>query len=114
MTWREFIETNADTLGVTLFFAALGSAFMLRVRPVTPGKALTVFAAGQLAGNVATAVCFGYLGWSIFLAPLIGTLCGLVGLYILMTTIKAGARVEDRGSDVGDVLIEKLGKKKEG
>lgn len=112
-SWREFWENEADTLGITLFFSALGSAFMLwatdRSNPITKARAISVLVAGQLAGNIASAFVFGYLEWSIFLAPLIGTVAGLVGIFGLLTIIKAGKRVEDRSDDVGDIVIKKMG-----
>lgn len=120
MTWREFIRENADTAGITLVFAALGSGFMLwasanrqtTIKAVTPGRAIMVIAAGQLVGAVATAFCFGFLSWNLFVAPGVGALCGLVGVFILMASIKGGERIEDRGADLADRGIELIARKK--
>lgn len=106
MTWREFIQDNADTLGITLFFSALASAFMLKARegqnPITPARALLVISSGQIVGSAATAFLFGYLGWNIFIAPAIGAITGLTGVFVMMGTIKSGERVEERGGELGD------------
>lgn len=110
MSWREFFRDYAETLGVTLFFAAVASGFMLKARekksPITAWHAVLVIVAGQVTGSVVTAFAFGYLGWSGFFAPLIGTLCGLVGLFFLMAILGAGERVELRGADLGDAAID--------
>lgn len=120
MTWREFLKENFDTLGVTLFFAALGAGFMLyateqrsSAQAVPVGRAFVVIFGALLTAAVSTALFVGYLKWDIFLAPLIGALSGLIGFFLLRTIVKAGERVEEKGGDVlGDAVIDRL--KKEG
>lgn len=110
MGWREFIESHLDTLGVTLFFAALSSAFMVKAREHTVrptfGRALLVFGGGQIVGASAMSFVTGYLGWSIFVAPVVGSVCGISGMFILMAAIRAGQRIEDRGGEIGDAAVD--------
>lgn len=116
MTWREFIHTYADTLGVTALFALLGSGFLLFVgadrTPLSRGRAVTVLAAGQFVSGIATAFVHGYLGWSIFVAPAVGSVCGLVALPLILAVAKGGRRVEMRADDIADSGLDKLGVKK--
>lgn len=112
-TWREFINENADTLGISLFFSVLGSGLMLYVTGrktlVSPGWAICVFLSGLIITAISTAIFQGHLHWDIFWAPLIGFLCGITGIFALLTTIKVGQRFEKRGDDVGDALIKRVG-----
>ncbi len=114
MSWREFLNHYADTLGVTAAFALLGSGFLLWVGadkvPLSRGKALIVLAAGQFVSGIATAFVHGYLGWSIFVAPAVGSVCGLVALPIIMAVAKGGKRVEMRADDIADKAIDKVSK----
>ena len=50
----------------------------------------------------------GFLGWSIFIAPFVGFVCGLVALPIIRTVIKSGNRVEMRADDLTDKGIDLL------
>lgn len=116
--WGNFINKNLDTLGVSLFFAALGSAFRLWAvanegKEVTPLMALGVLFAGQLLGSIASCAVFGYLNWSLFLAPAIGTPCGIIGTFILMAWVRAGRRFEERSPELGDGAVNLI-KKREG
>lgn len=116
MTWREFLNQYAETLGVALAFAFMGSALLLKVdnKPSpTPAQALTVILAGLLVASCATAFVHGYLGWNIFVAPFVGLVCGAVALPIFRTLIKASKRVEDRADDVADSALDRAGIKKE-
>jgi uncharacterized membrane protein len=114
VTWREFLNIYADTLAVALGFATVGAGFVLwingRVQPITQGQALLVIAAALLVACIATAILHGYLGLSIFLAPLVGTVCGLVALPLIRAIIKAGTRVEARADDIADKAIDKVTK----
>jgi hypothetical protein len=119
MGWKEFFLKFSDTAGITLLFAALGSGFALWAqsnrappKPITSGAALMVVAAGQIVGAVATAFCYGYLGWSLFTAPAVGAFCGLAGIAILMTGLKVGYRIEERGGDIADKAIDTVTNKK--
>lgn len=117
-SWRDFIHANLDTIGVSAVFAALGSGFMLKstenVFPITFTRTIMVLVAGQLVGVVAASALLGYFGWSIFLAPGIGALSGLVGIFILRGTIKAGEKAEDRGSDIGNAIVDRVAKRTRG
>lgn len=113
MTWREFLANYADTLGITALFAFFGSGFLLwagvdAVTPISKGRALIVLAAGQFVSGIATAFVHGYLGWSIFAAPAVGSVCGLVALPIIMAVAKGGRRVEMRADDLADKGIDLL------
>lgn len=116
MSWREFLHHYADTLGVAAFFALLGSGFLLFVGservPLSRGRAITVLAAGQFVSGIATALVHGYLGWSIFVAPAVGSVCGLVALPIILAVARGGRRVEMRADDIADAGLDKLGVKK--
>ncbi len=118
MTWRDFVHHYADTLGVAAFFALLGSGLLLFVGsdkvPLSRGRALTVLAAGQFVAAIATAFVHGVLGWSIFLAPFVGAVCGLVALPIILAVVKGGRRVEMRADDIADTALDKVGVKKGG
>lgn len=117
MSWREFLHHYADTLGVAAFFALLGAGFLLFVGadkvPLSRGRAISVLAAGQFVSGIATALVHGYLGWSIFLAPAVGSVCGLVALPIIMAVAKGGRRVEMRADDIADSALDKVGVKKD-
>jgi len=116
VTWREFVVHYADTLGVTAVFALLGSGLLLFIgadkTPLSRGRAVTVLAAGQFVSAIATAFVHGYLGWSIFVAPAIGAVAGLVALPVILAVAKGGRRVEMRADDIADTALEKLSVKK--
>lgn len=116
MTWRDFLNQYADTMGVTALFALLGSGFLLFIggdrTPLSRGRAVIVLAAGQFVSGIATAVVHGYLGWSIFVAPAVGAVCGLVALPIILAVAKGGRRVEMRADDIADMGLDKIGVKK--
>lgn len=118
MSWRDFLHQYADTLGVTAIFALLGAGFLLFIggdkAPLSRGRAITVLAAGQFVSGIATAIVHGYLGWSIFLAPAVGSVCGLVALPLILAVAKGGRRVEMRADDIADSGLDRLGVKKGG
>ena len=114
MGWREFWDHYWQTLGVTAAFAFGGSGFLLWAssQTVSPGRALLVIAAGQGVQAAATAFFMGYLGWNIFLAPVVGLVCGLVALPLILAVVKVGQRIEDRAGDIADQQIDRFGRKK--
>lgn len=115
MEWDAFITKNIPTIGVTMVFAAIGSGVMLWVRstkePVTMSRAAFAFASGQFAALIITPIAFGVMLWSKFFAPLIGALCGLVGVFFIRGTVKGGERIEGRADDIADAGIDILKKK---
>ena len=116
-SWRDFWGQYQETLGVTLAFAFMGAALLLKVDtkspPPTPAQALMVIFAGLLVASCATAFVHGYLGWNIFIAPFVGLVCGAIALPFFRTLIKASKRVEDRADDVADSALNRAGVKKE-
>lgn len=115
MEWKEFFDAHASTMGITLVFSFIGSGALLwaraNIQPVTALRALTVIAAGQLVAAIVTPIFFGFLLWSKFIAPLVGALSGLVGIFLLRTGIKVGERIEGRGDDIADAGINILKRK---
>lgn len=112
MSWLEFWNRYADTFGVTAVFSALGSGFLLwrsaEKKPLTRGRVLMVVLGGLLVSAITTAMAHGYLGLSIFLAPLLGTICGLTALPLMSAVMKGGDRVEERAPDIADKGIDLL------
>lgn len=115
-TWPQFIERYAHTLGITLAFAFGGAGLLLwsSREKYTTSRALLVIAAGQCLGAGATAFVHGYLSWSIFVAPVVGVVCGLVALPILLGIAKVGDRIGQRFPDIGDKLVDKYTRGDEG
>jgi len=116
MSWRDFFDQYAETLGIALVFGFGGSGFVLWLganrQPITPGQALSAISAALLVTAIATAFVHGYLGWNIFLAPFVGFVCGLVALPIIRAVIKGGQRVETRADDITDGAIDRVAGKK--
>ncbi len=115
MSWREFLQHHAETLGISAAFAFMGSAFLLFLQsisadatPISRGKATAVVVAALLVDAVATAFVHGYLGWSPFLTPFIGVMAGLVALPLLMTVIRSSRRIEERADDIADKGVSLL------
>ncbi len=115
MTWRDFLNHYSETLGISAAFAFMGSAFLLFVQsirsdstPISRGKATAVVVSALLVDAVATVVVHGYLGWSPFLTPLVGTMAGLVALPLLMTVIRSSERIEERAPDIADKGVSLL------
>ena len=120
MGWREFFSQFGETLGISATFAFAGSALLLWIdgnrKPATQatmGQAMAVIVAGLLVASCATSFVHGYLMWNIFVAPLVGFVCGLVAMPIVRAVVKGGRRVEARADDITDAGIEKLGGKKD-
>lgn len=108
-TWQQFIQRYAETLGITLAFAFGGAGLLLwsSREKYTTSRGLLVIAAGQCLGAGATAFVHGYLGWNIFVAPVVGVVCGLVALPILVGIAKVGERIGQRFPDLGEKLLNK-------
>lgn len=116
-TWPQFIERYAQTLGITLAFAFSGAGLFLwsSREKYTTSRGFLVIAAGQCLGAGATAFVHGYLGWSIFVAPAVGVVCGLVALPMMIGVVRIGERIGRRLPDIGEKLIDKyVPGKKEG
>ena len=109
-SWRDFVATYAETLGVSAMFALLSSGMLLWIgsEPISKGRALLIVAAGQFVTGIATAFVHGYLQWSIFVAPAVGATCGLVALPVIWTVVKAGRRVEGHADEIADKAIDKV------
>ena len=107
---REFIESNLDTFGVSAVFATLGSGFLLwktaQAVPVTAMRAFMVIFSGLVVAAVATSFCVGYLKWDPTIAPFIGIIAGIIGIFALSTGVKVGQQVENRGDDIADRGID--------
>lgn len=113
-TWRDWLHDNIETLGVSLAFAFAGSSFFLAARdrvPFSPRRALVVIVSGLLLAAVATAFVQGYLNWSPFLAPIVGLVSGLVGVFILAAVARGGERIEERAPDIADRGIDRIARK---
>ncbi len=107
--WMDFWQAYAETLAISLAFAFGGSAFVLwTVTSATVKSGLLVIFSGLLVSSAATILVHGYLGWSVFAAPLVGLVCGLVAMPILYAIRKGGQRVEDRAADLTDAGIKRV------
>lgn len=116
-SWAQWWAANVETLGVALTFAFGGSGFLLWAvdkGPFSTGRVLSVIAAGQFVTGIATAFVHGYLGWSIFVAPAVGSVCGLVALPMIFAIAKGGKRVETRADDIADKGINMIPGKGDG
>lgn len=113
-TWQQFIDRYAQTVGVALAFAFGGAALLLwsSRETYTTSRAFLVIASGQCLGAGATAFVHGYLGWSIFAAPFVGVVCGLIALPILLGIAKVGERFGQRLPDLGEEVVNKYVPKK--
>jgi hypothetical protein len=105
--WLDFWNKTGETLGIAAAFCFGGASFVLWVSndTYTPRRGLTVIVAGQIVTAAATAFIHGYLGWSIFLAPAVGLLAGLVSLPLLLAIIKVS---QDKASDVVTAVVKKV------
>mgnify|MGYP003657771348 CR=1 FL=1 len=111
MTLETWLKVNIETLAIVLSFSFFGSAMMLWIAaakaPISVNRAAMAIMGGQVIGSVAALAVFGYLGWSIFLAPMIGVPCGVVALPLLRVVIKFGDRVEDRSASIADSVLNR-------
>lgn len=111
-SWRVFFANYADTLGINALFAFFGSGIQLWTskEPISIGRALLVISAGLFVASIATAIAQGFLGWSIFVGPGIGFLCGLISYPLVKTTAR---KVEERAPEMVDKAIDLLPGRKE-
>lgn len=106
-TWAEFWAKTADTIGIGAAFSFIGAAYLLWVSPNehSVSRGFTVILAAQILNGVTTAFVHGYLGWSIFIAPVVGLVCGLVAVPVLMAVIKTS---NERAADVIAAALKRL------
>jgi predicted membrane protein len=105
--------SHLEELGLSLAFAFGGAGMVLWTGggAVDRRKAAMVVVGALFVDAAAVSITQGVLGWSSFYAVPVGLLCGLVGLPVLMTAIRAGRRVENRADDIADKGIDMIGKK---
>jgi CHASE2 domain-containing sensor protein len=105
--WLDFWNKTAETLGIAAAFCFAGAGFLLWVAEEKhpPKRVVTVIIAGQITNAATTAFVHGYLGWSIFIAPLIGLVCGLTAVPLLMAVIRGG---ESNADGIIGAAIRKL------
>lgn len=113
MGWREFLDQFRETLGVSAVFAFGGAALHLWSRKETfsGGKAFSVVLASQMTTAGVSVVVHGMLGWNIFLAPVVGLVCGLIALPVIGGVIVLGERL---GGVLPDFALAMLAKWKGG
>lgn len=90
--WLDFWNKMGETLGIAAAFAFVGAGFLLwsSTEAYSAKRGLTVIIGGQILNAATTAFIHGYLGWNIFIAPIIGLACGLIAVPILNAVIKLG------------------------
>lgn len=109
MGWREFFEQFRETLGISAVFA-LGGAFLhlwSRRETYSTGKAFMVIVASQLTTAAVTAIVHGMLGWNVFLAPVVGLVCGLVALPVIGGVVVLGEKIGASAPDLAMALLAK-------
>lgn len=109
-SWAVWWHENAATLGITLAFAGLGSSIGLRAGSgnLSNFTAVAVIGSGQLVSAAVAVAAHGVFGLSPFYAPLVGLACGLLGIFLIRTVLRGGARVEQRSDDIADKGINLL------
>jgi hypothetical protein len=110
--WAKFWDENIGTVGVSALFAILGGGMLMWIgaEPLSRGRALMIFSASQVVNAAATIFVHGYLQWSPFVAPVVGTVCGLVALPAIWTVVKMGRQVEGHADDIANKAIDKVTK----
>ncbi len=105
--WLDFWNKTGETLGIAAAFAFGGAAFLLWVSPeaYTPKRGLTVILGGQVLNAATTAFVHGYLGWSVFVAPAVGLVVGLIAVPVMMAII---ALAQDKAGDWIAALVKKV------
>jgi hypothetical protein len=106
--WLDFWNKTAETIGIALAFAFGSSTFLLwsaNDKP-TVKRGLSVIFAGLVVTAAATSFVHGYLGWSAFLAPVVGVIGGLIGLPLMFAITKGGKHIEDRADDITDAGLK--------
>ena len=71
-------------------------------------RGLLVILSGQVVNAATTVLIHGYLGWSSFVAPVVGLACGIAAMPILNTVMKGSRRVETRADDLTDAGIKRV------
>lgn len=109
MQWSDFWKSYQETLAVAAAFAFGGAGFVLWTsNNPSVKRGLLVIISGQVVNGATMALTSGYLGWSIFVAPVVGLACGIVAMPILNTVMKGGKRVEERADDLTDAGIKRV------
>jgi hypothetical protein len=109
MQWSEFWKSYQETLAVAAAFAFGGSGFVLwSVDSASVRHGLLVIIAGQVVNAATIALLHGYLGWSIFVAPFAGIVCGIGATPLLSAVMKGIRRVEVRADDITDAGIKRV------
>lgn len=105
--WIDFWNKTGETLGIAAAFCFGGAAFLLWVSPetVSPKKGFTVIMGGQILNGATTVFVHGYLGWSVFVAPVVGLACGLVAVPVLMAVINLA---QERAGDWVSALVKRI------
>ncbi len=80
-------------------------------RPVTGWQAGRALLAGMLTGCMSYTLAFGWMSVSIFFAPVIGIMSGLVGIFFLSITIKVGENAENDGDGIAKSILAWFKKK---
>lgn len=113
--WVSFWEEHRATLGVSSLFALASAAFIVKAREktiaITTWRLFLVVSAGQLVDACALPVLVGVFGWHWLLAPAIGVVSGLTGIFVLLTVTKVAERVEDKSDAIGDGVAEQINRR---
>ena len=113
--WIQFWEEHRATLGVSSFFAFAASGFIVKAREkviaVSTWRLFLVVAAGQIVDACALPILVGVFGWHWLLAPAIGVVSGLTGIFVLLTVTRVAERVEDKSADIGDAAADQISKR---
>ncbi len=105
--WLDFWNKTGETLGIAAAFCFGGAAFLLWVSAdkYSPQRGLTVIIGGQILNAATVAFVHGYLGWSLYIAPVVGLVCGLVAVPVLMAIIMLA---QDRAGDWLAAVLKRL------
>lgn len=110
--WIEFWNRHAPTLAVSSFFALMASSFIVKAREkviaVSLWRLFLVIAAGQMVDACALPILVGVFGWHWLLAPAIGVMAGLTGIFVLLTVTKVAERVEEKSDELGDGVADQI------
>lgn len=105
--WLDFWNKTGETLGIAAAFCFAGAAFLLWIskESYSPKSGFAVIIGGQILNGATTAFTHGYLGVSIFVAPIVGLICGLVAVPVLNAII---ALARDKAGDWVTALLKRF------